>query len=212
MSMLEIWKNTLDKGGYVSAIFVDLSKAFDTLNHNLLIARLDTYGFEMSSLSFMKCYLNDMQQQVRINDKFSSLEKIIAGIPEGSILRPLLLNIFINNHYLFVSSSNLSNYADDNTSFVSGFNLEEVKNWLSTDFDAVTKWFHENHIHFMCLKKDAKNETFIFNGLVMKNSKEQKITRTAKNNKLTFKIHIKNVRKKASQKKRCFIKAFKSCK
>ena len=83
MSMLEIWKNTLDKGGYVSTIFMDLSKAFDTLSHDLLIARLDTYGFEMDSLSFMKSYLNDRQQQIRINDKFSSWEKIIAGIPQG---------------------------------------------------------------------------------------------------------------------------------
>ena len=63
MSMLEMWKNTLDKGGYVSAIFMDLSKAFDTLNHNLLIAKLGAYGFERDSLSFMKSYLKYKQQR-----------------------------------------------------------------------------------------------------------------------------------------------------
>ena len=57
MPMLEMWKNALDKGGYVS-IFMDLSKAFDTLNHNLLIAKLEAYGFERDSLSLMKSYLN----------------------------------------------------------------------------------------------------------------------------------------------------------
>ena len=57
MSILEMWKNTLDKGGYVFAIFMDLSKIFDTLNHNLFIAKLGAYGFERDSLSFMKSYL-----------------------------------------------------------------------------------------------------------------------------------------------------------
>ena len=100
------------------------------------------------------------------------------------ILGLLLFNIFINDLFAFVSSSNLSNYSDDNTLYASGLNLEEVKNCLSTDFDAVTKWFYENQMalnvgkcHFMCLGKGTRNETFIFKGLVMKNSKEQKHTR-----------------------------------
>ena len=164
MSMLEMWKNTLDKEGCISAIYMVLSKAFDTLNHNLLIAKLGAYGFERDSLSFMKSYLKDRQQRVRVNNNFSSWEKIIAGVPQGSILGPLLFNIFINDLFVFVSSSNLSNYADDNTLYASGFNLEEVKKCLSTDFDAVTKWFYENHMalnagkcHFMCLLKDTRN-------------------------------------------------------
>ena len=207
MSMLEMWKNTLDKGGFVSGVFMDFSKAFDTLKHNLLIAKIGAYGFERDSLSFMKSYLNDRQQRVRVNNNFSSWEKIIAGVPQGSILGPLLFNIFINDLFLFVSSSNLSNSADDNTLYASGFNLEEVKSCLRTDFDAVTKWLYENHMalnagkcHFMCLGKDTRNETFIFRGLVMKNSKEQKILGVTIDNKLTFKSHIKNLCKKASQK------------
>ena len=75
----------------------------------------------------MKIYLKDRQQWVRVNNDFSSWGKIIAGVPQGSILGPLLLNIFINDLFIFVSKSNLSNYADDNTLYASGFNLEEVK-------------------------------------------------------------------------------------
>ena len=88
--MLEIWKNELDKGVYISAIFMDLSKVFETLNHNLLIAKLGAYGFERDSLSFMKKYSNDRQQQVRVNKNFSFWEIIIAGVPQGSILELLL--------------------------------------------------------------------------------------------------------------------------
>ena len=90
MSMLEMWKNELDKGVYISAILMDLSKVFETLNHNLLIAKLGAYGFERDSLSFMKKYSNDRQQQVRVNKNFSFWEKIIAGVPQGSILELLL--------------------------------------------------------------------------------------------------------------------------
>ena len=149
---------------------------------------------------FMKSYLNDRQQWAHVNKNFRFFEKIITVVPQDLILGPLLFNTFINDLFLFVSSSNLSNYADDNTLYASGVNLEEVKNCLSTDFDAVTKWFYENRMalnagkcHFMCLGNDTRNETFIFEGLVIKNSKEHKRLRVTIDNKLTFKSHIKNL-------------------
>ena len=169
--MSEMWKNILENilRGYVSAIFMDLSKAFDIWNHNLLIVKLGADGFERDSLSFMKIYIRDRQQRVRANNNFSSWEKIIAGVPQSSILGPLLFNIYL---FIFVSSSNSSNYTDDNTLYTSGFNLEEVKNYLRTDSDAVTKSLYENHMalnaekyHFKCLGKDTRNKTFIFKGL-----------------------------------------------
>ena len=88
----------------------------------------------------MKGYLNDRQQQVRVNNNFSSCEKIIATIPQGSLFESLLFNIFVNDLFLFVSSSNLSNNVDDNILYAAGLNLEEVKNCLITGFDEVTKW------------------------------------------------------------------------
>ena len=69
--MLEIWKKVLDKGGYICAIFMDLSKAFDTLNHDLLIAKLRAYGFETVVLRYMKSYLTNRKHRVKVNKTFS---------------------------------------------------------------------------------------------------------------------------------------------
>ena len=85
--MLEKWKRALDKGEYVSALFMDLSKPFDTINHDLLIAKLKAYGFSEEALKLMKSYLKNQKQKVQIN-KFSSERDVIAGVPEGSIDTP----------------------------------------------------------------------------------------------------------------------------
>ena len=207
MCMLEMWKKTLDKGGYVCAIFMDLSKAFDTLNHNLIIAKLGAYGFDEKALNYMKSYLDNRKQRVRVNSQFSSWQEIIAGVPQGSILGPLLFNIFLNDLFLFVSNSKLSNYADDNTLYTTGSNLNEAKEVLLNDFKVVTEWFYENYMvlnegkcHFMCIGKNTENETLVFNDIILQNSKEEKILGVIIDNKLTFKSHIEELCKKASQK------------
>ena len=85
------------KRGYICAIFLDLSKAFDIFNHDLLIAELGAYGFETGVLRYMKSYLTNRKQRVRVNKTFSEWERITTGVPQGSILRPLLFNIFLND-------------------------------------------------------------------------------------------------------------------
>ena len=100
--MLEIWKKVLDRGGYLCAVFMDLSKAFDTLNHDLLTAQLGAYGLETDALRYMKSYLTNRKQRLRVNETFSAWEKITTGVPPSSLLGPLLFNIFLNDFFLFI--------------------------------------------------------------------------------------------------------------
>ena len=83
--MLEKWKKAVDKGEHVSALFMDLSKAFDTVNHDLLLAKLKAYGFSLNTVELMRSYLKNRKQRVQINNKFSSENIVIARNPQGSI-------------------------------------------------------------------------------------------------------------------------------
>ena len=86
---LEKCKRALDRGEYVSAVFMDLSKAFDTINHDLLIAKLKTCGFSREALKLIKSYLKNRKQKVQINNKLSSEDRdVIAGVPQGSKIAP----------------------------------------------------------------------------------------------------------------------------
>ena len=91
----------------------------------------------------MKSYFSDRQQCFRVNNNFISWKKMITGVPNVSILRPLLFYNFINDLFPFVSRSYLSNYADENTLHASGINLEEVMKILRTDFDAITRLLYD---------------------------------------------------------------------
>ena len=130
---------------------MNLSKAFDTLNHKLLIAKLGAYGFDTKALYYVNSYLDNRKQRVRVNSNFSSWQEIITGVPQGFILGSLLFNIFVNDLFLFVSSSNLSNYADDNTLYTSGYNLKEAKEVLLNDLNKVTEWFFQWKNHSVTL-------------------------------------------------------------
>ena len=113
--MFEKWKENLDKGGECDALFVDLSKAFDCLQHDLLLAKLNAYGFDYKSLKLISSFLSNRKYRAKINSSFSKWKNLLIGIPQGSVLGPLLLNIYISELFLFMSESNVANYADDTT-------------------------------------------------------------------------------------------------
>ena len=103
--MLEKWKKALDKEENMSAIFVDLSKAFDAINNDRLLAKLRTYGFSKQVLKFMCSYQENKRQRVQINNKFSNLKEVVAGVPQGSTDEPLPFNLFMSGIFLFTCFS-----------------------------------------------------------------------------------------------------------
>ena len=134
----------LDKKNKIGLFMMDLSKAFDCVPHDLLIAKLDAYGFERDALNFIYSYLKDRNQRVKINADYSSWKEILSGVPQGSVLGPLLFNLFLNDIYFFVDKENLHNYADDNTLSVVDVEIEEIIKKLEANINVLNSWFTSN--------------------------------------------------------------------
>ena len=92
---------TLDGKGYAGAVLMDLSKAFDTANHELLIAKLYAYEFSKDALKLIFSYMSDRWQRYKVNKSFSSWSALLQGVPQGSVLGPILFNIYLNNLFYF---------------------------------------------------------------------------------------------------------------
>ena len=112
---MEEWRKNLDNNFVAEAVLTDLSKAFDCRQHDLLIAKQSACYFTDEALSYIYSYLTNRRQCARINNTHSQLDTLILGVPQGSILGPILFNLSVNDLFCFVALASLYNFADDNT-------------------------------------------------------------------------------------------------
>ena len=204
--MLEKFRHSLDKREFTGAILTDLSKAFDCLDHELMIAKLDAYGFSSKALKLVHCYLKNRHQRVKVNHKYSSWNEITTGVPQGSVLGPLLFNIFLSDIFSFFQDSDLANYADDNTPYTCKHDTKSVLDKLQMDANELIKWVENNTLkanpdkyHLLLSEKDKTLSLTVGNHKIC-NSNNEKILGVNFDNKLTFHDHVSELCKKASKK------------
>ena len=125
--LLQKWQKELYSGGFIGTILMDLPKAYYCLPHDLLIAKLEVDGLGNGILNLLSDYLSFRKQRTKVCSAYSKWSKIRSGIPQGSILGPVLFNIFINDVFVIIEQSDICNFADDNTLYSCGKSLTDIR-------------------------------------------------------------------------------------
>ena len=165
---------------------------------------LESYPYK--ALKIIRSYLVNRQQRVKVNSSYSSWTEIISGVPQGSILGPLLFNVYLSDLFLFFKDSNIANYADDNTPFAYSQNTNSVLLKLEDDSKKLIQWVSENFLtanadKFHLITSDPNLSLSVkVDKYTIANTTSQKLLGITIDNKLTFDEHISRLCNKASQK------------
>ena len=146
MVLVDKITKSLEKGEFVVGVFLDFSKAFDTVNHKILLKKLEYYGIRGTALQWFESYLSERSQFVTYNGEKSSPKKVICGVPQGSILGPLLFFIYINDLSNVCKSMMPLLFADDTNLFKSGKDSNQIKIEIERELIHISEWLKINKL------------------------------------------------------------------
>ena len=158
ITITEQIRTALDEGEQACGVFIDLQKAFDTVNHEILIDKLEHYGVRGITNNWFKSYLSDRDQYVTIQGFKSNIKKIYHGVPQGSVLGPLLFLIYINDLHNAVIYSKVYHFADDTHFLNISKSAKQIQKQMNIDLKLLYKWLLANMISLNC----SKTELIIF--------------------------------------------------
>ena len=142
----------MNNGNVNVVILLDLKKAFDVVDHDIMAKKLEIYGFNKKALALFNSYMTNRTQQVQIGNALSDKCPVKYGVPQGSILGPLLFILYINDLPLSISNCNTDMYADDSTIHISGKNISDIQTKVQEDLNRIELWCKDNNMFINCNK------------------------------------------------------------
>ena len=208
VSMVEEWRESMDEDKLVGSVFIDLSKAFDMVDHSILLLKMERYGVMEKELSCLRGYLSDRRQRVCVGVAKSEWTEVKRGVPQGSILGPLRFILYANNLPQVTKNSTVTQYADDTTLTVVADDAASLELQLNEDLSRVRKWADDNKLLLNTRKtqllllerkrKDRKlsNVKVSMDGEELERSRLVKCLGVILNDALTWREQVESVRRK----------------